>query len=351
VVADILHHLRRDALNRGYQDNNFESAIVTIPVNMHGRARAELRQAARKAGFTIHQFVHEPLAALYGYLRAKPDFRQELANLEDRLVLVFDWGGGTLDLTLCQLRRGVLTQILSEGDREVGGDNFDRRLRTLVRDKHAALYPAADWGRLQPSADSHLISECEEAKIRLSSRDATTIYLPNLLASSGPEKDVVLPVTKEELDEAVRDLVTDGLNRIEVLLDAARVDRGAIEFCLATGGMVSMPAIRDGLQEIFGLQRLRLVENAASIISEGAAWIAHDGVGLQLAKPLELLHADDTYIALFPAGTDLPSVGNVDAGLQVVRRADGKLVHAMPRLPPPSSAPVPRVPVSATMAL
>src|SRR5689334_20393809 len=134
---------------------------------MHGRARAELRQAAQKAGFSIQRFVHEPLAALYGYLRAKPDFRQELANIEGRLVLVFDWGGGTLDLTLCQLRQGVLTQILNVGDREVGGDSFDRRLRGLVRQKHEAQHPTADWGRLQPTADARLIQACEDAKIAL----------------------------------------------------------------------------------------------------------------------------------------------------------------------------------------
>jgi molecular chaperone DnaK (HSP70) len=349
VVADVLLYLRQDALGRGYQDNKFDSAIVTIPVTMQGRARAELRQAAHKAGFTIQQFVHEPLAALYGYLRAKSDFRQELANLEDRLVLVFDWGGGTLDLTLCQLRQGVLTQILNEGDREVGGDNFDRRLRRLIREKHAALYPAADWGRLQPSADSRLIRECERAKISLSSRPSTIILLTNLLASSGPEKDVELRVTKEELDEAVRDLVTDGLNRIEVLLENAGVDRGAIEFCLATGGMVSMPAIQDGLREIFGLQRLRLVENAASIISEGAAWIVHDGVGLRLAKPLELLLAGDSYIALFPAGTDLPGVGmsgSATLDLYCVDPSDGfaKFLFARPAWPGRESPSDKRIP-------
>lgn len=349
VVADVLHHLRQDALSRGYRDNPFDSAVVTIPVSMVGPARAELRQAAQKAGFSIQQFVHEPLAALYGYLRAKLDFRQELANIEGRLVLVFDWGGGTLDLTLCQLRQGVLTQILNVGDPEVGGDSFDRRLRGLVRQKHEAQHPTADWGRLQPTADSRLIHACEDAKIALSSRPWTRVFLPDLLASSGPEKDLELRVTREELVEAVSDLVSAGLGKIEALLDAAGVQRGAVEFCLATGGMVAMPTIRDGLREIFGMQRLRLVENAATVISEGAAWIAHDGVGLQLAKPLELLHADNSYLALFPAGTPLPSAGKavpMKIDLYCVDPSDGfaKFLFARPAWPGRTSPSDKRIP-------
>ena len=82
VVADVLAFLRQDALRRGFQGNPFESAVITIPVAMRGPARSELRQAAQKAGIRIHQFVHEPLAALYGHLRGKTNFRQELANFD-----------------------------------------------------------------------------------------------------------------------------------------------------------------------------------------------------------------------------------------------------------------------------
>ena len=185
VVADVLRFLRQDALMRGFKGNSFESAVITIPVTMRGPARAELRQAAQKAGIRIHQFVHEPLSALYGYLRTRSNFRQELANLDRRLVLVFDWGGGTLDLTLCQLYDGVLTQVFNAGDAEVGGDKFDLRLRQLVRQKHEAQHTKADWSRLQPSADSRLIQACEDAKIALSSRHTSTLYVRDLLAVSG----------------------------------------------------------------------------------------------------------------------------------------------------------------------
>jgi molecular chaperone DnaK (HSP70) len=349
VVADVLRFLRQDALMRGFKGNSFESAVITIPVTMRGPARAELRQAAQKAGIRIHQFVHEPLAALYGYLRTRSNFRQELANLDRRLVLVFDWGGGTLDLTLCQLYDGVLTQVFNAGDAEVGGDKFDLRLRQLVRQKHEAQHTKADWSRLQPSADSRLIQACEDAKIALSSRHTSILYVRDLLAVSGPEKDLRLEVTKPELEGSVQDLISRGLGKIETLLDMAGVHRGAIEFCLCTGGMVSMPAIQQGLREIFGMSRLRLVENAATVISEGAAWIAHDGIGLQLAKPIELLHADDSYVEIIPSSTMLPVDGTAiqsKFSMYCVDPSDGfaKFLFARPKWPKRESHSDPRLP-------
>lgn len=338
VVADVLRFLREDAISRGFRGNTFESAVITIPVTMRGQARAELRQAAQKTGIRIHQFVHEPLAALYGYLRSRQDFRQVLANLERRLVLVFDWGGGTLDMTLCQFQNGILAQVFNIGDGEVGGDQFDLRLRRLVRQKHEAQHPRTDWSRLQPSAESRLIQACEDAKIALSTRNTSTLYVRDLLAVPGPEKDLRIEVTKLEMEGSVQDLISKGLGKIDTVLAMAGVHRGAIEFCLAAGGMVSMPAIQEGLREIFGLNRLHLLKNSATVISEGAAWIAHDGVGLQLAKPIELLHADDSYVELIASGTNLPLDGQAiqrRLDMYCVNPSDGfaKFLFARPKWP------------------
>jgi molecular chaperone DnaK (HSP70) len=349
VVSDVLRFLRQDALSRGFKGNPFDNAVITIPVTMRGTARADLRQAAQKAGVRIHQFVHEPLAALYGYLRSKPNFKQELANLERRLVLVFDWGGGTLDLTLCQLQGGVLTQVFNVGDDKVGGDYFDLRLRQLVRERHEKQHPNADWSRLQPSAESRLIQACEDAKIALSTKDTTAIYVRDILAVPGSEKDLRIELTRWELEEATRDLVAKGLRTIETILGLAGTPRSSIEFCLATGGMVSMPAIQAGLRELFGMNRLRLVPNSASVISEGAAWIAHDEITLELAKPIELLHAGDSYVEFIPAGTVLPVDGNTiqsRISMYCVDPSDGfaKFLFARPRWPTRQAYGDPRVP-------
>lgn len=281
----------------------------------------------------MHRFVHEPLAALYGYLRAREDFRAQLSALQRRQVLVFDWGGGTLDLTLCQFRDGMLMQIFNAGDEEVGGDKFDLRLRNLVREKHAARFPHAEWSRIQPNAEARLIQECEDAKIKLSHRSTTRVFVENLLAVPGPEKDLEVEIGREEFEAAVQDLVLAGLRNIDKVLEQAMVQRGAVEFCLATGGMVSMPAVQEGLREIFGLSALRIAENASNIIAEGAAWIAYDDVSLQLAKPIELLHADDSYVQVVPTGTHLPEAGKVvprTMDMYCVDPRDGREVSLRP---------------------
>src|SRR5262249_15102111 len=102
VIAGVLQFLRRDASVVGHR---VERAVMTIPVKLDGDGRQRLREAARKAEIGVAQFVHEPLAALYAHLRSTTDYRRRLAELDGGRILVFDWGGGTLDLTLCEVRR------------------------------------------------------------------------------------------------------------------------------------------------------------------------------------------------------------------------------------------------------
>src|SRR5262249_30556777 len=105
VISEVLRFLRNDAATEQPVTHQLDRAVMTIPVKLDGAGRRRLREAARKAGIGIVQFVHEPLAALYAYLRSKADYRRRLAELDGCRILVFDWGGGTLDLTLCQVHR------------------------------------------------------------------------------------------------------------------------------------------------------------------------------------------------------------------------------------------------------
>src|SRR6185312_5712556 len=98
----------------------------------------------------------------------------ELGKLEGKSVLVFDWGGGTLDLTLCRIQGGAIMQIANLGDNEVGGDRFDERLRNFLRAKHAAAHGLEDVSRLeQPGVAAKLLHQCEVIKINLSDPETT----------------------------------------------------------------------------------------------------------------------------------------------------------------------------------
>lgn len=150
---------------------------------------------------------------------------------------MFDWGGGTLDLTLCRLERGMLTQIENSGDRTVGGDQFDQILFNLVRSRHEKVIPSS-WGRIQHGANSKLMAKCEEAKIRLSKEVSYTIFVLDILAVEGRAKNIEVVVTRDDFRHAVEKTVKSGLDKIDELLEPAGIDRGAIKFCLGTGGMV-----------------------------------------------------------------------------------------------------------------
>jgi hypothetical protein len=314
AVTEVLLHLKRDAAiardpAKGYM---LDRAVMTVPVDFGGSERRALRQAARKAGIGVIQFVHEPVAALYAYLRARPDFGSELARLEGRSVLVFDWGGGTLDLTLCRIRGRSIMQIASSGDNEIGGDEFDNRIRNLIRAKHAVAHGLEDITSLeQPGMAAKLLHQCEFAKIRLSdvAADSAGIILRHYLRIDGSAANIALPLTRAELENATAGVVARGLARIDDLLEQARLTHQDVELCLATGGMVNMPAIQRGLVERF-VGRVPRLPNGDRIIAEGAAWIAHDGLRLTLSKPIEILVADSSgrgsYHPLVAAGLPLP---------------------------------------------
>lgn len=307
VIAEVLRFLRRDATTTQVVKAAPDRVVMTIPVKLDGAGRRRLREAARKAGIGIVQFVHEPLAALYAYLRSQEDYHRSLAELDGCRILVFDWGGGTLDLTLCQVQRDQIIQIDNLGDDEVGGDRFDELIRNKVRDAHARQHRLDDLPSFErDEARIVLLTQCELAKIELSSRlDNATVFRRNYLRCEGPARDLSVKISRSELTEWTRELVERGLGAIDAILERNHLSFHQIALCLPTGGMVNMPAVRDGLNERFG-GRARRLSNGDRIISEGAAWIAHDELRLGLAKPIELLQSDDTYAAVVPIPFNLP---------------------------------------------
>jgi hypothetical protein len=334
AIKEVLSFLRQDALTpRGARGLPYEvdRVVMTIPVDFQGQQRRQLRDAARKAGFGIVQFVHEPVAALYAYLRTLPDLRRQLAELENRVLLVFDWGGGTLDLTLCRMMGGTLMQIDSAGNNEVGGDVFDERLRNLVRTRHAEQHGVEDITAVEaPGMGAKLLARCEIAKIQLSSEDspAQSVFVRDYARLEGAAGDLRVSLSLADIERESRSLVNRGLAMIDQMLGAARLDPKDVHLCLPTGGMVNMPAIRSGLVERFG-GRVPRLPNGDRIIAEGAAWIAHDELRLTLAKPIEVRVADGTgaghYHTLIEKGLRMP-VEN-----QSVSAANSQFVCADPR--------------------
>ena len=315
MVADIVKFV----IGQAEQDTDrykstaaINRAVVTIPVDMDGRQRRELREAFHQAGLVIEQFVHEPMAALYGYLRTKEDPEDEIRRLEGQYLLVFDWGGGTLDLTLCQVQHGMLVQVRNDGTDELGGDKMDEAIRREVEKRAveaAGLKP--DKADVDPGASLNLLTGVEEAKIKLSSRDQVHVYVPGYFRDDLKDPDLDILLTRSDLEEIIGQKVRQGVNRAKALIASADLTTSDISLCLATGGVVNMPAVKSGLYEMFGATRVEISERGFSIISEGAAWIAHDKARLRLAKNIEVHAALNQHFPLIGAGYEMPTAGEV----------------------------------------
>ena len=308
IVADVVQHVRQTALRRQGLDA-VTGAVVTIPVDMQGNQRRALRDAFRLANLPIVQFVHEPLAALYGFFRTH-DLEATLRRYDKKLILVFDWGGGTLDLTLCRPSGNTILQLMNDGTEEVGGDVFDETIMNRLIQDTRELRDLDATVKTHQGAEARLIDRCERAKIDLSSRSRVTIYVSSFFRGI-PEEEFDYDLNQRELEAIVQPLVDKGLDRIARLLDDAGYSPEQVALCLATGGMSAMPAIRRRLHELFGPDRVHLPGDTATLIAEGAAWIAADRAGLQLAKNVELELARNSYLPLVKAGTEMPKEGEI----------------------------------------
>lgn len=304
VTSDVIEHVAQQALasmrNNGYLAG-ITDAVATIPVDMNGSRRNALRDAYARTGIRVVQFVHEPFAALYGHFR--PHLGTDFVRRYDRQnILVVDWGGGTLDLTLCQLNDGRVVQLQNSGTDQLGGDIFDEILRNWVLTTATNGHTTVDAERRRL-----LRHRCEKLKIALSDDQQATIYVRNFDPVSGAP--LSLQVSRAELEMLAEPMIDRAIQHVQSLLDAAHISEAQIGLCLVTGGMSQMPAIASRLREFLGAHRVEVSKNSASLIAQGAAWIAYDRQQLELAKDVEVRLARSSYHRLLRAGTPVPFEG------------------------------------------
>ena len=311
IVAEVIRHVRAESRRSRQRQvlGDLDRAVVTIPVNMNGPRRAALREAFAQAGISVAQFVHEPLAALYGYLRGSNESASVIRGLMRRYVLVVDWGGGTLDLTLCRLEPGRILQLRNGGTQQVGGDKFNQVIRDEVVTRFSVRNGIASTDHPSLEARLRLLQDSERNKIELSERVSVTFYRPSYFPESGTTLEY--PLSRQELEEITRPLVATGIREIDALLDSVGMAPAQVSLCLVTGGMAAVPSIRSRLHELFGPERVLVPRNSATLVAQGAAWIANDTQRLVLAKPVELEMARGSRLPLLRTGTTMPGDGEV----------------------------------------
>jgi len=293
--------LKSDAVNqRG--DLEFNEAIVTIPVYFDGRARRDLRKAADEAGIYIKSFIHEPFAAIVGHLNRSGTWNR-ISSIADKTILVFDWGGGTLDITVASVIDNQLIELAIGGVNDRAGDHFDEQIERFALSRSCDRNGVSiDEIRILAGDKGRLITECERAKIALSGVQSEPIQTGRAYFRGDKRYDVDEVIQRSELDDIVSSDIENAIAQVELTLRRAGISPHAVDLVLLIGGSSKMPLVRDRLRELFG-HRITEIEHADTVIAEGAAVIDALGFHPMLSRSICVELADDSLYQVFTEGS------------------------------------------------
>lgn len=315
VATMLFAELKRRAVERGGL-SAVDAAVITVPANSKGRARHRTKLCAGMAGIEVLALINEPTAAAMSYARRHPEARR---------LMVFDWGGGTLDVTLLESHDGIFIEQASAGLPRSGGLDFDSRLERLVRDAVPGLEKLS-------SQERHLLRlEVELAKIRLSSAESTTIEIPGGRSHR---------VARSQFEAAVQPLLDQAREPIErCLLDIGAAAAG-IDAVVLVGGTCRIPAVRNLVRDILRVEPDPDIDPMTAV-GEGAAVAASilSGEASDSDFFVALEHALGTFVldpssgeqrfsTIIPRGHKLPASASDDF-VPVVRETESLRVQVV----------------------
>ncbi len=257
VSAMILQKIKRDA--EDYLGDDVEKAVITVPAYFSDRQRQATKDAGEIAGFEVERIINEPTAAAMAY---------GLDDESNQTVLVYDLGGGTFDVSILELGGGVYEVVATNGDNELGGDDWDQAVIDWLADDFEA-----DYGidlREDRQALQRLTEAAEEAKIELSNRKETTITLPFIAADDDGPKDLEASLTRAKFESLTEDLVKRTVGPTEQALEDAGYTEDDIDEVILVGGSTRMPQIQEKVEELVGQEPKKNV-NPDEAVALGAA--------------------------------------------------------------------------------
>jgi molecular chaperone DnaK len=255
VSSIILRKLKRDAEQA--LGRPISRAVITVPAYFNDLQRQSTKKAGELAGFTVERIINEPTAAALAY---------GLDRLKDRSkIAVFDLGGGTFDISILELNEGVFRVLSTNGNTRLGGDDIDRELIRLLKDRITARHPEIRTDLEDPLFAARLRDLGHDAKIRLSDEEAVQVDIPFL---PGNRRFSYL-LTRPELDAIVRPLLKRTRGHCLRSLDDAKITPRQLDEVILVGGVTRMPTVRQFAAEVF--QRLpNLTQNPDEAVAVGA---------------------------------------------------------------------------------
>jgi len=257
ISAMILGKLKEAA--EAYLGEKVTRAVITVPAYFNDSQRQATKDAGQIAGLTVERLVNEPTAAALAY---------GLDKKKDETIAVYDFGGGTFDISILEVGEGVVEVKSTNGDTHLGGDNIDQRiidwiLAEFKKDQGVDLSKDA-------MAMQRLKEAAEKAKIELSNVVETEVNLPFITADASGPKHLQLKLTRSKLEQLVEDIVQKSVGPCRQAMKDAGVEPKDIDEVVLVGGQTRMPRIQALVKELFGKDPHQGV-NPDEVVAVGAA--------------------------------------------------------------------------------
>ena len=258
ISAMVLQKMKKTA--EDYLGQDVSEAVVTVPAYFNDAQRQATKEAGEIAGLKVSRIINEPTAAALAYGLDK-------AN-DDKKIVVFDFGGGTHDVSILELGDGVFEVLATDGDTHLGGDDVDEKIINWLAEEFKAE-ENMDL-RKDPMALQRLKEAAEKAKIELSSSATTEINLPYVTATASGPKHLVRSLSKAKFEQLIDDLVKRTIKPCQTALKNADLSTSDIDEIILVGGSTRIPAIQEAVEKFFGKSPSKGV-NPDEVVSLGAA--------------------------------------------------------------------------------
>ena len=257
ISAMVLSKLKAAA--EAYLGGEVTGAVITVPAYFNDGQRQATKDAGRIAGLDVKRIINEPTAAALAY---------GLDKEEDEKIAVFDFGGGTFDISILEVGENVVEVKATNGDTHLGGDDLDHRVIEYL----SAEFKKDNGIDLtqDPMAMQRLREAAEKAKVELSSALTTDINLPYITADQTGPKHLTLKLTRSKFEQLVEDLIERSLEPCRKALADAGLQPGEIDEVVLVGGSTRIPMVQAKVAELFG-KELNKTVNPDEVVAIGAA--------------------------------------------------------------------------------
>jgi molecular chaperone DnaK len=259
ISAMILQKLKKAA--EDYLGEKVTEAVITVPAYFNDAQRQATKDAGKIAGLDVKRIINEPTAAALAY---------GLDRGKDETIAVYDFGGGTFDISILEVGEGVIEVKATNGDTHLGGDNIDQRLVDWLIDEFKKDEGLDLRGKGNEMALQRLRDAAERAKIELSTTMETEINLPFITADASGPKHLVKKLTRAKLEGMIEDIIQRSVGPCRQCMKDAGVDNSKINEVVLVGGQTRMPRIQSLVKDLFGKEGHKGV-NPDEVVAVGAA--------------------------------------------------------------------------------